>query len=106
MSTIIGVTVAKDGEGFSAFVIDKKGKLHRLSPSWLRDVKEDQLQSFKVKQVERGKFTEVKRLTPVTVGKRIVTGETLPLATARAFQALKRIAVGAHVEIPEVKEVE
>ncbi len=105
MSKIIGVTVQRDMDGHSAFGIDETGALHRLSPSWVRDVKADKLHTFEVRLKEKGRVAKVQRLAPTKTGERVVTGESLALATSRALKALKLLAIGKTVDVPAVKAV-
>ncbi len=100
---IVAVAVKRDGEKFGAWGVDAKGKWHRLSPSWRRDVMEDQLKTFTVPTQEQGRMAKVQRLTPVKIGTKIVVGETLVTATQRAVLALKLIARGESVTVPEEK---
>lgn len=92
--TPIGVTVREDGDGYSAFLIGEGGQLQRLSPTWQREVKEDQLREFDVPLREKGKTGKVKRMVPVVVGTKLVCGESLPIASERAIKALRLIATG------------
>ncbi len=100
---IIAVAVKPDGERYGAFGLDDKGKWHRLSPSWLRDVHEDQLKTFVVPTAEQGRMAKVSRLTPVKIGTKVVVGEQLASATQRAVLALKLLAKGEKVIVPEEK---
>ncbi len=100
---IVAVAVKPDGERYGAFGLDDKGKWHRLSPSWLRDVHEDQLKTFVVPTAEQGRMAKVSRLTPVKIGTRVVVGEQLTTATERAVAALKVLAKGGRVLVPMEK---
>lgn len=101
----LGVTVQRDGNGYSAFAIDTTAKLHRLSPTWKRDVMQDVLTEFTVRTHEPGRMAKVKRMAPVKVGEKLVYGEQFIAATERAIKALKRIAKGLDVEVPKEKKL-
>ena len=103
MTTIIAVAVRRDGEKYGAWGVDAKGTWHRLSPSWLRDVHEDQLKTFVVPTQEQGRSAKIQRLTPVKIGTKVVTGESLVTATQRAVLALKLLARGEPVVVPKEK---
>lgn len=100
---IVAVAVKPDAEKFGAFGLDDKGKWHRLSPSWVRDVCEDQLKTFTVPTAEQGRMAKVTRLTPVKIGTKLVVGESLVSATQRAVLALKLLARGEPVVVPREK---
>ncbi len=102
--TIIAVAVKKEPDkGYGAFGLDDKGGWHRLSPSWLRDVHEDQLKTFVVPTQEQGRMAKIQRLTPVKIGTKVVVGEQLATATQRAVLALKLLARGERVPVPVEK---
>ena len=103
MKPIIAVTVRPDGTGYGAFGLDDAGKMHRLSPTWLRDEMVDQLKTFTVPTAEQGRMAKVQRLTPVKIGTKLVVGESLTTATQRAVMALKLIAKGERVVVPKEK---
>lgn len=102
--TLIGVAVKREGLGHSAFGIDEHGGLHRLSPSWLRDTTEERLTTFEINLKEKGKKAKIQRMARHTTGKHVVVGESLPIATQRAVKALKMLAMGQRVDVPETKE--
>lgn len=97
--------VDKDGEGWSAFARDEKGKSHRLSPTWVRDVLADEPQQVKVPLREKGQLGVVTRLVSKVVGKKLVVGESLISATGRAERAMRRQAAGLPFDIPKEKKV-
>ncbi len=100
---IVAIAVKHDADRHGAFGLDDKGKWHRLSPSWLRDVHEDQLKTFVVPTAEQGRMAKVQRLTAVKIGTKVVVGESLEAATKRAVLALKLLARGEHVPVPVEK---
>lgn len=97
--------VEKDGDGWSAFARDEKGKDWRMSPTWVRDVFADEVKQVPVPVKEKGQTGLVTRLVSKVVGKRIQIGESRELATDRAIRLMKRQGVGLPVEIPPEKKV-
>lgn len=102
---VVAVSVAPDGQGHSAFGHDETGKRHRLSPTWIRDVHEDRLQTFEVPSNRPGVKAKIDRMAPFKVGRKLVTGETLYTATERAVRALKLLAKGLPIEVPKEKKL-
>lgn len=103
---IVAIGVHKEGSGYSAFGYEANGKKHRLSPTWVRDVMEDRLQEFDAPMKNEPKRTvRVRRMAPLVTGKKLVTGESLVVATERAKRALEGLAIGEQPHIPGEKVV-
>lgn len=105
MTTPIGVTVKRDGEGYSAFLVNEDASLTRISPTWLRDTFIEKPTELKVPLPEKGRFGKVTRMVPHKTGQRVKLGESRAAATNRAVYALKCIALGKvdDIEIPKAK---
>lgn len=101
------VTVDRDGEGHSAFLVDENGKRQRLSPSWVRETFVDVQKMVPVALPEKGRFGKQLRMVPEKSGERLQFGESMPLATSRAVKALKLIAAGKpeDIKIPVERKV-
>lgn len=101
---IVSIGVEKEGPGYSAFCFESDGTKHRLSPTWLRDVKVDVVKPVQVPMKEKGRFTTVERPVPTKIGEKVHVGETLVAAVERAKKALEALAVGRQPTIPPIKE--